>query len=183
MPRSGTDAESLHRAEQILQANGVDSSAEYRVTRLVRYESGGGMVWVKRLYEGVPIFRDEIAFHFTADEQLRRTGGRPFIGGEADRVSLSGDLVPALDAETAKSTFAARAKVIELTDSTGQRSGTLAGPDFGGRLAELDAELGIYAGELAWLVCDADTGAPYGYFSARTGAVLYFDSGVRADGP
>ena len=62
--QTGTDSESLRRAMEILESNGVDVGNEYRVTRLVAYDSGGGMVWVKRLYRGLPVFRDELAFHF-----------------------------------------------------------------------------------------------------------------------
>jgi hypothetical protein len=182
--RSGTDVESLTRATQILESNGVDVAADYRVTRLVAYQTGGGMVWVKRLYNGLPVFRDELAFHFTANAQLRREGERPFIGGEGERLPADGiDTVPTVDADAAKARFAAEAKIIELTDATGRANGALVGPDFSQSLQDLEAELGIYEGELAWLVCAPEGGTPYGYFSGHTGTTLYFESGVVSEEP
>lgn len=179
---NGTDAGSLSRATQILESNGIEVGTEYRVVRLVAYQAGGGMVWVKRLYDGLPVFRDELAFHFTANGQLRHAGERPFIGGEGERLPASIDTLPTVDADTAKKAFADRAKSIEVTDATGRPNGTIAGPDFAQRFDELEAELGIYAGELAWIVCAPDR-TPYGYFSAHTGTALYFESGVVFGSP
>jgi hypothetical protein len=182
-PRDGTDPESLQRATDILESNGVEVSEEYRVIRLVAYESGAGMVWVKRLYKDVPVFRDELAFHFTSDEKLRRTAERPFLGGEGEPWPVGIDIAPAIDANTVKARFAEQARVVGVDDLTGRPAGTLAGPDFSARLDELDAELGIYEGELAWLVCHREGAVPYGYYSARTGGELYFESGVVAGAP
>jgi hypothetical protein len=175
---SGRDEASLRRAEAILDANGV--GGDYQVTRFVPYPSGAGMVEVRRLYKGTPVFQDQLGLHFDAQQRLRRDSrGAPIRGGDAATLpALELDPQPRVDSETAKRTFAAKALVIELTDHRGRPSGSMRGPDYRARLDELGAELGIYDGALAWQVCPPR--GPAAYISAEDGTVLYFHSGVIA---
>jgi hypothetical protein len=177
----GTDAVSLSRARAVLESNGIAVEKDYRAMRLVAYSSGGGMVWVRRLYRGLPVFRDELAFHFDSQGRFKRDrAGKPFLGGDAEDISrLDLDPVPGIDSDAAKKAFAQRAKVIQLTGPTGRPAGTKPGPDYSQRLAELETELGIYQSKLAWQICPRGRSHPYGYISADTGSVLYFDSGIR----
>jgi hypothetical protein len=173
------DPASLGRAQVILESNGIAVGKEYRVTDLVSYTSGAGMIWVKRLYRGLPVFWDGLAFHFDRQGHLKRDKtGNPFLGGMAAKPPrLDLDPTPKVGSEPAKKVFAERALVIEMTDFRGRPSGTRSGPDYRERLHELDAELGIFEGELAWKICPP--GHPDGYVSADTGRVLYFDDGIR----
>lgn len=177
---SGTDPASLSRAEDILKSNGVAVGKEYRVTRLVPYESGAGMIWVQRLIGDLPVFWDELALHFDAQGRVKRDkSGKPFVGGDAETLPRSDvDLTPKISSEAAKKAFAERARVIEMEDLAGRPIGTQPGPDYRERLHELDTELGIYKGELAWQICPPD--GLSGYVSAADGRVIYFDSGIRS---
>lgn len=180
-PSSGTDEASLKRARGVLESNGFNVDKEYRVTRLVPYASGAGMIWVQRLYRGLPVFRDALAFHFDSQGTLKRDkAGELVLRGEGEDLSrLDVDPKPRIDGEAAKRSFADRATVIDLVDPAGRPAGTAPGPDYRQRLHELDAKLGVFQGALAWRICPRDNSYPYAYVSATTSAVLFFDSGIR----
>ena len=180
--QTGTDESSLQRANTILVANGVDVAEKYHATRLRMYTSGGGMIWVVRLYHGLPVFLDELAFHFDSQRKLKRDRhGQPILGGEAASIThLDIDTTPKFAGEEAKKIFAERARVIHMRGKSGRSAGSISGPDYREQLNDLDTDLGIYRGDLAWRVCPHDKHYPYAYISAESGQVLFFDSGIRS---
>ena len=180
--RDGTDEASLEKAAAILATNGIAVGRDYATLRFVPYASGAGMIEVRRLQQGLPMFGDELAFHFDSQQRLKLdSSNRPLVGGTFASKAVPADLDPrpTVNASAAKTALAQRARTRIRVDRRGRPSGTTSGPDYSDRLDELDAQLGIHEGNLAWLVCARDSGYPYAFISATDGQVLFFDSGIR----
>ncbi len=185
--RSPADLAAAHR---ILETNGV-APGEYRIKRLVRYDAGGGMIWVDPTHRGLPLFHSERAFHFDSVGRLKLDKrGKPLLGGEGHDLSrLELDITPQVTAQQAGQTFARESRSVRVPGPTGGPGHTVGGPACAGDPEQHDTELGIYfpAWErqpvLAWQVRCRGRTLPVAYVSADKGNVLMFDSGVRSAAP
>jgi hypothetical protein len=182
-PQTQKPVKGLEKAQGLLKDNGIDIEGQYRITKFIPYSNGGGMVEVIPLFKGLPIFHYANAFHFKRHGKiLRDRKGNVFIGGKkAPAYADSFDIRPRIGADQAKASFSQEAEWIDIPSMTGRPPWSRTkGPECARHPEDLDAELGIYKGTLAWRVSCSGQKHPFGFVSAGSGAVIYFDSGIRS---
>lgn len=189
-----TMAGNLDKAQALFNANDINIEGKYEILRFVPYRNGGGVVWVIPLHEGISVLNNEKAFHFQAGGEVKRDKkGDILLDGRKtlDPERLDMKIDPIVSPEEAMAIFSNRAALITLPTMTGRPGPTMKGPPCAANPETLDAELVLYdvyatRGRphdlvvLAWKISCTDRKHPYGIIDIRSGAVLYFDSGIRS---
>ena len=184
----------LDKAQALFNANDINIEGKYKIFRFVPYQNGGGVIWVVPLHEGLPVLGNERAFHFRAGGEVMRDkiGNALNVGHETlDLEILDIEIDPIVSPEEAMVIFSNRAAVITIPTMTGKPGPKIKGPACAANPETLNAALVFYDAYapvrmprslvvLAWKISCADRKHPYGLIDAQSGAVLYFDSGIRS---